>query len=184
MATARGGSFATYSSLGYVYYLNGRFDDAVRSYGKAIELRPKNATTHWNLGDAYRRLGRNTEARTAYTDAVSLFDADLRVNPKDAVALATRATCLALLGNVRDARADVARAALLAPGDQNVQYQRALVLTAAGDPDQALDAVTSAVRSGYSIALLRLDRDLATLRTSPRFQALIAPPRSESRRTK
>jgi serine/threonine-protein kinase len=183
-ATARGGSFATYSSLGYVYYLNGRFEDAVRSYAKAIELRPKNATTHWNLGDAYRRLGRTVEARKAYEDAVTLFDADLRVNPKDAVAIATRATCLALLGNVQEARADVARAAQLAPGDQDVQYQRALVLTTAGDPEQAVDAVAAAVRSGYSVALLRLDRDLATLRTSTRFEALIGPPGQETRRAK
>jgi len=183
-ATARGGSFATYSSLGYVHYLRGRFDEAVRSYAKAIELRPKSATTHWNLGDAFRRLNRNAEARKAYSDAVALFDADLRVNPTDAGALATRATCLARLGNVREARADGARAARLAPTDPDVQYQHGLVLTMAGDTESAVGAMTAAVRSGYSVPLLRLDQDIGALRASPGFQALIAPQGPETRRTK
>jgi serine/threonine-protein kinase len=182
-AVARGGSFATYSSLGFVHYLKGRFDEAVRSYQQAIDRRPNSATTHWNLGDAYRRLGKDKEARAAYADALKLFDADLQVNPTDANAIATRATCLARLGRTREALRDAARAARLAPGDQDVQYQHALVLTIGGRTEEAVTALEAAVKSGYSVPLLRLDEDIAPLRRSPRFEALIARRGAASGRT-
>ncbi len=179
---ARGGSFATYSSLGYVHYLRGRFDAAAAEYLKAIELRPKNATTHWNLGDAYRQMGRPEDARHAYRDAVSLFDADLQVNPRDAAAIATRATCLARLGALAEAQREVDRAVALLPGDQDVQYQRVLVALMARRPDQAVAALEAAVAAGYSVPLLRLDRDLAPLAADPRFQSLVGPTSGTTRR--
>jgi tetratricopeptide (TPR) repeat protein len=176
-ALARGGSFATHSSLGYVYYLRGRFEDAAREFRKAIELRPKNATTHWNLGDAYRQLRRVAEAHAAYRDAVALFDADLRVNAKDAAAIATRATCLARLGDVSAARREVDRAVLLRPDDQEVQYQRALVAVIGHRNAEAVAAIEAAVAAGYSVALLKLDRDLAPLGADPRFQSVLGASR-------
>jgi tetratricopeptide (TPR) repeat protein/predicted Ser/Thr protein kinase len=183
-ALKRGGSFATHSSLGTVYYLRGRFADAAKEYQAAIALRPKNATTHWNLGDAYRQLGRAADARAAYTDAVTLFDADLRVNPKDAGALATRATCLARLGQVARAEQDAQHAVALQPLDNDVQYQRALVALIARRPSEAMVAIEAAVAAGYSLPLLRLDQDLAPLRTDPRFVALVGTTDSPTRRAK
>ena len=172
-ALARGGSAATHSSLGYVYYLRERFQDAAMEFRKAIDLRPKNATTHWNLGDAYRQDGHAAEARGAYREAVALFDADLRVNPRDAPSIATRATCLARLGEVRTARQEIDRAVALLPSDQQVQYQRALVALLARRNDMALSALEEAVSAGYSVPLLRLDRDLAPLAGEPRFQSMV-----------
>jgi tetratricopeptide (TPR) repeat protein len=172
-ALSRGGSFATRSSLGYVHYLRGRFDDAAAEFQKAIDLRPKSATTHWNLGDALRHAGRTADARTAYRQAVALFDADLRINGNDAGSRATRASCLARLGNMAAAQQEIARATSLSPSDQDVQYQRALLALMAGRTSDALDALDSAVAAGYSVPLLRLDQDLSALRGEPRFQALV-----------
>jgi len=64
-----------------------------------------------------------------------------------------------------------------------VQYQRALVLTILGRTEPAIDALELAVKSGYSVPLLRLDEDLAPLRRSPRFQTLIARKGAASGRT-
>jgi serine/threonine-protein kinase len=173
-ALKHGGSFGTYSALGTVYYLQGRFEDAADRYQQAIKLRPRNATTHWNLGDAYRRLGRKPEARRAYEEAARLSDEDLAVNPKAAMPLALRGVCRARLGHVADGLADVNHAAELAPQDQDVQYQRALVLMIAGRTDSAIDAVSQAIADGYSVKLLSRDDDLAPLRKSSRFQALLS----------
>jgi len=68
---------------------------------------------------------------------------------------------------------EVARADRLAPKDPDVQYQRALVLILAGRRDAALTALTRAVENGYSVALLRRDEDLATLRSDGQFQAIV-----------
>jgi len=182
-ALSRGGSFATHSSLGFVYYMQGRFDNARDQFLKAIELRPKSATTHWNIGDAYRHLGRQGDADKAYRDAIALFDEDIRVNSRDAESIATRATCHARLRQIAEARADSMRAARIAPADQDVLYQRALVATIAGDRGEAIAMLRQAVAAGYSVALLQLDPDLSSLREEPEFQSLVGTALS-TRRTK
>jgi serine/threonine-protein kinase len=180
-AMAHGGSFATSSSLGYVYYIQGRYADAAAAYQRAIDSRPNSGTTHWNLADAYRHMGRDSDARREYTRAIALFDADLQVNPRDAVALAIRATCKARVGRSADARSDIGRAVALAPTDSDVQYQHALVLTMLGERDQAVAAVEKAVSNGYSRALLEVDQDLSDLRSSERFRAVLAGPGTPGR---
>ena len=183
-ALAHGGSAGTYSVLGTVSYYQGRFADAAHDYEQAIQLRAKNALTHYNLGDAYRQLGRSAEASRAYQDGRDLADADLEVNPKDAEALAIRGTCQARLGHVDSGLADLQHAAEIAPQDQEVQYHRALVLTLAGRTDAAVDAASQAVADGYSTALLRTDDDLKPLRGSAAFQALLEEHGAESGRRK
>lgn len=183
-ALAHGGSAGTYSTLGTISYYQGRFDEAARYYEQAITLRPKHALTHWNLGDAYRRLGRTRDARQAYEEGRALADADLRVNPHDVTALYVRGTCLARLGQIPKGLADVQHAAELAPQNQDVQYHRALVLTLAGRTDDAVQAASQAAADGYSPALLRTDDDLKPLRNSAAFQALLTAPREAAGRSK
>jgi serine/threonine-protein kinase len=183
-ALAHGGSFATHTSLGFVYYIRGRFDDASKEFLAAIALRPNNATTYWSLGDTYRQLGRTAEARAAYARAVQRFDADLRVDADDAGTIATRATCLARLGQSEQASREIERAVKLQPGNQDVQYQRALVALILRRPAQAVAALEEAVAAGYSVPLLRVDRDLAALAADPRFQTLVGKVEAPARRNK
>jgi eukaryotic-like serine/threonine-protein kinase len=173
-ALSRGGIFGANSSLGYVSYAQGRFREAVGFYQRAIEARPKNATTHWNLADALRHVGRQADARWEYQRALDLFDVDLGIDATDATALSVRATCKARLGQLSGAEADIARAVELAPDDPDVQYQRALVSSIAGRRDDALSALEKAVSLGYSRALLKVDQDLGAVRSSAKFQALLA----------
>jgi serine/threonine-protein kinase len=172
-AIARGGSAATYSNLGTVYYSQKRYQDAVNAYLKAIELRPRNAVTHRNVGDAHRKLGRSGEAAQAYRRAIELLDSDLAVNPRDASALSLRALCNARLGRFDVAQQEVEHAAQLNPSDAEVQYQQAVVLALAGRKDEALGALRRAFERGYSIALARGDEDLAALRGTREFDALV-----------
>jgi tetratricopeptide (TPR) repeat protein/TolB-like protein/predicted Ser/Thr protein kinase len=183
-AMAHGGSFGTYSSLGTVYYLQGRFADAVQSYRHAIELRPKSGKTYWNLGDAYRHLRRSGDAAEAYRQAVTLLDADLRVNPKNAPARGIRATCLARLGRLDDAVVESEKAVTVAPQNQDVQYHRAVVLMLSGRLDEAVTALRQAVADGYPVELLRRDIDLVPLKQASGFQALLATDNALSRRSR
>jgi serine/threonine-protein kinase len=170
----RGGSPATYSTLGTVYYLQGRYADAVVAYREAISRRPNSALTHRNLADALRQLDRGDEARAAYADAIRLYDADLTVNPQDAVAMATRATCLSRTGRVKDALSESDRALRLAADNPDVLYERTLVLLAAGRRSDAIGAAARAAAAGYSLELLKGDADVGPLTRDPRFQTLTA----------
>jgi tetratricopeptide (TPR) repeat protein len=54
----------------------GRNDEAMRAYQRALALRPNSADAHNKLGDAYFYAGRFTEAIDAYHEAA-------RLRPKD-----------------------------------------------------------------------------------------------------
>jgi Flp pilus assembly protein TadD len=59
-------------SLGWGYYLLGRYEEAVRELERAVELRPQDWTINDHLGDAYWRVGRRLEARFQWERALSL----------------------------------------------------------------------------------------------------------------
>ena len=59
-------------SLGWAYYLQKDYDQAVKHLDKAVELRPEDPTLNDHLGDVYWRLGRNLEAKFQWTQALTL----------------------------------------------------------------------------------------------------------------
>jgi len=65
-------------SLGWAYYRQGRYDDAVRELERAVELKPADPTINDHLGDAYWRVGRKLEAHFQWNHA-----RDLKPDPDD-----------------------------------------------------------------------------------------------------
>ena len=59
-------------SLGWVYFRQGRFPDAVAQLEKAVELRPGDPTINDHLGDAYWAVGRKLEAEFQWRTAIAL----------------------------------------------------------------------------------------------------------------
>lgn len=172
-AITLGPSPASYSNLGTIHYRRGDFAAAARQYERALELRPNWPTTHRNLGDALRRLGRTEEARTAYLKALALSEDLLRVNPKDAIAMSMRAVYEAKLGRASEAARHAAEALELAPSDGEVLYNKSVVHALAGETAEAMATLEEALSHGYSAREASHDDDLAALRKLPRFQKLI-----------
>jgi tetratricopeptide (TPR) repeat protein len=65
-------------ALGGIYYLEGRYDDALGMYEKIIKIRP-DAQTYRNIGNLLDDMGRREEAVDAFKNAI-------KANPKDALA--------------------------------------------------------------------------------------------------
>jgi len=59
-------------SLGWAYYMLGKYDEAVRHLERAVELRPEDPVLNDHLGDAYWQVGRRREARFQWSHALSL----------------------------------------------------------------------------------------------------------------
>ncbi|MFT4079034.1 tetratricopeptide repeat protein [Rhodomicrobium sp.] len=59
-------------SLGWGYYIQKDYEQAVKHLDKAVELRPEDPTLNDHLGDVYWRLGRKLEAKFQWTQALSL----------------------------------------------------------------------------------------------------------------
>jgi len=169
-----------YSNLGTCYYFLGRFDEAVAAYQKAIELRGHHFLYWRNLGDAYRWTpGQKENAQRAYERAIELCDDAIRVNPNEARAHLSRASALAKLGRVSEARVAILRALELEPLYSANAYEAAVIANIAGSKDETAAWLEQALRRGYNANDILRDPEFAELKKSGRLQAIIEGFRSQ-----
>jgi len=166
----------SYNNLGTLYYRQGKFAEAVQTYEKALALEPSRPVTHRNLGDAYRRLGEEGKSEAAYSRAAELHRNLLAVNPRDARTMSSLALMEAKLGNFEEAVRLAEEAAVLAPSEAAVSFDKAVVQALAGHPRNAIETLGEAIEQGYGISEIREDDDLDSLREIPEFQALLETP--------
>jgi serine/threonine-protein kinase len=156
-----------------IYQRLGRFDDAVQACREAIRLNAQYDLAHYNLGDAYLRQNRVEDARGEFRIARELGLGALRINEKDARTMGRIAVCEAQLGMTTAADSHAASAVALAPQDPEVQYKRAVVDALTGRREEALQALRRALELGFSRSEAREDRDLAAIKQSEEFRALV-----------
>jgi len=64
--------------IGNIYASAGRFDEAARQYGKALQIDANFAEAHNNLGSAYVMKGRLAEAMQEYQEALRIEPDNIR----------------------------------------------------------------------------------------------------------
>lgn len=140
-----------HARLGYVYYLQGRHDDALREYERELAfigssdhaLRERtNIELNVKIGAAWHRLRRPEDAERHFQRALKAFEAR------------------------------VARGA----DDPFTRYYIACLHALRGDPDRALDSLDRVARKLPALTAARIvrDPDLDSLRDLPQFIALAA----------
>jgi tetratricopeptide (TPR) repeat protein len=136
--------------LGYVYYLQGRHDEALREYERGLSfvassdhaLKDRTAIElNVKMGAAHHRLGRNLDARRHFERAIRMFDT------------------------------------LIASGadDPFTRYYIAVAHALSGAIDRAFDSLERVATRlpALTAARMRRDPDLTTLARDPRFDAII-----------
>jgi tetratricopeptide (TPR) repeat protein/DNA-binding winged helix-turn-helix (wHTH) protein len=163
-----------YSNLGIIYYYLGQFDESVAIHRKAVEL-PPNSSFDWiNLGDALLYSSEPEKAPAAFQESVIIAKSDLAVNPRNVESLYGMAWASAMLGDPEKANELINRAKSIDPTNPYVHYFDALVKTAGGDFDEALQALQSAVDRGYPAIMLENEPHLADLKGSEQFSMIIS----------
>lgn len=163
-----------YSNIGTAYFALRKFGDAAEMYQRGLKLDDRDSMIWGNLGDAlYWTPNRRSEAAAAYRKAISLAQAKLQVNPRDANLLAFVATYAAMTDKKEAAIADVQHAIELAPGDPDVRFRAALVYNHFGDVERTLASLEQAVAAGYPAAAIRDTPDFDHLRDNARIQAML-----------
>jgi predicted O-linked N-acetylglucosamine transferase (SPINDLY family) len=144
LATAPG-CFEALHFLAGMRYQQGRYEEAVTLFQKAIEARPGEAYAYSNLGLAQEKLERLEQALGSY-------DSALAVQPDFADAIVNRGNALAGLGRLMEAIADYDRALALKPDHVEALYNRGNVLRKLGRNGDALSSYERALALKPDIA--------------------------------
>jgi tetratricopeptide (TPR) repeat protein len=140
-----------HARLGYVYYLTGRFDDALREYERELAfigsgdhvLRERSLIElNVKVGAVYLRQGRTADAERHFGRALKSFDARVATGADDPF----------------------------------TRYYIACLHALRGDTDRALDSLERVARTNPRLTAARAarDHDLRSLVSDPRFQAIVS----------
>jgi TolB-like protein/Tfp pilus assembly protein PilF/predicted Ser/Thr protein kinase len=155
----------------------GKPQDAARLFEQAAEVKPEDYQSAQLLAMVYVGMGREVDATEAYRRAWQRAEKHLELHPDDARALYLGANALCRLGE-RARSLDWARRALaIDPEDCGILYNVACVYALQGKPEDAINCLDKAMTHAYWYKRwAKNDSDLDSLRSHPRFQALMDKP--------
>jgi adenylate cyclase len=155
------------SGAGWYYHLAGDSERAVEVLKRTLELDDGFPRAHWWLGEAYLGLGNLPEAISHMERAVSLTGNHPQY-------VAPLAYALASTGQPERARGFLRTIESRAGAGSGFEYEFALVYAGLGETDAALAALESGLEARSTfMALAKVDPRLSTLRSEPRFQAVL-----------
>jgi serine/threonine-protein kinase len=160
-----------YTNLGAAYFGLRRFADAAKNFQLSLKIDAAEPVDWGNLGDAlYWTPSRRHEAAAAYSTAIMLFEAKLRVNPRDPEALGYVAIYSAMLNDKIAAQKNLKDALALAPTDGEVLFDAALVNNHLGDTAEALVWLEKALSAGFPKSQVRDNPEFDNLRSNATFR--------------
>jgi tetratricopeptide (TPR) repeat protein len=127
-----------YNERGIAYSNEGRIDQAISDFNKAIAMEPKFAKAYCNRGIAYYKKG---DLEKALFD----FDKAIEINPNDAVSYCNRGIVYISKGALDKALSDFNKSIEIDPNYGNAYYNRGLYYSGTGNPDKAISDFNKAI---------------------------------------
>ena len=163
----------------WYYYARARFhqgdmEQAAELFRRAANVDPTDYQSRCLRVQILRGIGKETLAREEAGEAVAVVRRHLEWSPDDARALHLGAGPLVVLGNTHEAKQWLRRAMELDPNDPIALYNVACNFATMGEVEEALDYLERAADAGtVSADWMRNDDDLISLRSHPRYAALL-----------
>ncbi len=166
--------FEAYYFYARARFAEGKLEEAARLYEEAARINPDDYQSAILVASVYVALGRKAEADAARRRGLDVAEKHLVMHPDDARALYLGAVCLSQFGERERALEWTRRALAADPEDSGVLYNVACGLALLGETEEALHCLENAVKFGFGHkAWFEHDSDLDSLRSNPRFQALL-----------
>ena len=143
-----------YNNLGFAYYIQGNFIQAISDYNKAIEIDPNLAETYVGRGLIYANQGNLPQAISDYNRAID-------INPAYADAYNNRGIFYFHLGNFTHAISDLTKAIENDPIDAVAYYNRGFSYAKQGNFSQAISDYNRAIEIDTSYADAYYNRGLS-----------------------
>jgi DNA-binding winged helix-turn-helix (wHTH) protein/TolB-like protein len=154
------------SNAGWTLSLAGKPDQAIEILRKAIEIDPSFPRTHYRLGRAY-------EQKKSYDMAISELEQAVSLSGGDACYKGSLGHAYAISGNTNQARKVLQELEERVGQPYVPAYAIGLVYAGLGDSDHAISWLQKAYEDrSTSIAFLKLDPELSSLHSDPRFEQL------------
>jgi TolB-like protein len=153
----------------------GKAERAIEFFEWAATLRPEDFQSILLVAQVYHSLGVEDEAERARKLGLALVEERLEHAPDDVRARYLGANALVALGQREKGLAWARIARSMDPNDPMLLYNLGCIHALAGDPEDAVDCLRLAIAGGLSQKdWLIHDSDLDSIRSHPRFQALMA----------
>jgi tetratricopeptide (TPR) repeat protein len=165
---------AALTSMGDAYYHNGNYAQAFLMHQRAVEMAPGNFLGWLNLGNTRRQLYPHDKGTDQiYDKVVELARGSLVVNPRNASAWLAIALAKARLKQKDEAILSMRRGLELSAGNLAMRYQSAVVWSAMGDAERALDIIEELLADGISVRLIESDPALKGLAGTSQAHVLV-----------
>jgi serine/threonine protein kinase/Tfp pilus assembly protein PilF len=171
----------TYSALGTVFLLQGKYQDAAAMDLKAIELNRNSYVAWGNLAAVYQWSGQHEKGLQAYRKAIELGEIARLTSREDPMLLVALADYYASIGNSAKSLVLVRQAMALDPDSTSIQYQAGCVYEALGQRDKAIPLIVEAIAHGYHANEFQRNPELAALRADSAFVKALAPGKTKNK---
>jgi tetratricopeptide (TPR) repeat protein len=159
-----------YTNLGTILFYQGKYDEAVPAFEKAVELGANNYDSWGNLGDAYRwSSSQKDKAKPAYENAIRMVREEIAKNPNQTEQRIDLGLYLAKSGDKEEALKEMKPVEAAHDTNPSDLYNAALVYELCGKRDQALDALLAAVKAGQDLNDIKNEPEFVSLRADPRY---------------
>jgi serine/threonine protein kinase/Flp pilus assembly protein TadD len=156
-------------------FQRGDLTKAAELYEQSTRLNPDDYQAVSLLVAVYHGLGREAEAVATERRALLLAEKHLEIHPDDPRALYLGATILVRTGDHKKGFEWATRALAIDPEETSILYNVACVYALLGRTEDALGCLTKVMESGtFYKNWAAKDSDLDSLRSDPRFHALIS----------
>jgi serine/threonine protein kinase/Flp pilus assembly protein TadD len=156
-------------------FQKGDLAKAAELYEKASSLNPDDYQAVSLLVGVYHGLGREAEAAATQLRALQLTERHLERHPEDARALYLGAGILARMGEHEKSYEWARRSLSIEPDETSILYNVACVYALLGRTEDALACLGKVMEHGIFFKnWAAKDSDLDSLRSDPRFQALLS----------
>jgi tetratricopeptide (TPR) repeat protein len=162
----------TLNNLGVVLMYQGRDNEAIPYFSRALSLSPDRSVWWMNMATAYRRVNRAADSERANRQGLDLAGKEMSLDPRNSTVRAHLAYLCARLGERKRAESEISQALQLSPNDTDTRWFAAVTYEALGRREDTLNVLKDSPHG----VLADLSRwpDVADLRRDPRFIELLA----------
>jgi tetratricopeptide (TPR) repeat protein len=165
---------AGYSALGFAYQALGVKEEWVKAQEEQVRLRENNRIALFSLLIALHEIGDTERLRIAAERAIPIYERHTRLNPDDYTARVQLVNIYSLSGDHTTALATADGLSLIETLDGGSLYNLACLYINCNSPSRGMEHLRRSVTKGYrDINAFRRDPDLALLRDTPEFEALV-----------